>query len=161
MLWKHFSRTEGIINCGVEAADLDVSAEEAVTAARWHCLLQREAEALPLGKLHGSLPGGRARCELLGAAGPFQEQKRTKDVCPFLTACHTRAGGPVQGPDRGLGMGGFVHYQPSGERPGEAPHPLLMGAFPPGGCWPVVAGGAHGGSCSAALHLSQGQPWHL
>lgn len=104
------------------------------------------------------LSGGRARCELLGARGPFQEQRRTKDVCPFLTACHIRVGGPVQGPYRGQGMGGFVPHQPSGERPGEAAHPLLMGAFPPGGCWPVVAGGSRGQRhrCLAPL---QRQPW--
>lgn len=134
------------------------SAEEAVAAARWHCLLQREAEA-PSARETPQEPslGAERGMSSLGPAGPFQEQKRTKDPCPFLIACHIRAGGPVQDPDPGPGMGGFVPYQPSGERPGEAAHPLLMGVFPPadaGQRWP----GAHGGSCTTALHLSQREP---
>lgn len=139
-----------LINSGTEAAVFSqvASAEEA-EQPHDGIVCCREAEALR----------GRARCELLGAHRPFQEQKRTKDVCPFLIPCHIRAGGPVQGPDRGQGMGGFVPHQPSGERPGEAAHPLLMGAFPPGGCWTVVARGSWG-SCTPALYLSRDSLGH-
>lgn len=147
-----------LINPGTEAAvfSADVSAEEAITAARWHCLLQ--PEAIPAQETTGAFPG-QSWCELLGDCETLQ--RAGKDTCPFLVALVTFGlVGSVRGPGGGSGaegtLSGFLIYQPSGECPGEAAQPLQMGVFPLGGClwwqpglWGGVTGRLH--HCPAPL----------
>lgn len=100
------------------------------------------------GNSTGALPRGRAWCELLGARGTFSRAEKDNGRVSLLHSLSHAGWGAVQDPARGAGVGGFVPYQPSGECPGEAAHPLLM-IFPPGGWRPAMAGGSGGGQ----LHL--------
>jgi len=136
-----------LINPSVEAAifSADASAEEAMSTARWHRLLQQEAERGPSEPSLG--------CETPGASGTFPRSWAGRVSPP----CRLRAGGV-----RSWGHCGWVAiiYRPSGQRLGEAARPLLARVFPLGGClrgWPgAPRGQLHHCHCSPLRHSSGG-----
>lgn len=148
-----------VANFRAEAVILsvDASAKEVITAARWHCLLQQEAEALPAQETpQEPSPGPEHGVSSLGRAGPFQ--RPGKDTSLPHGPCHLRAGGASEGPwlqARSWGHFGLVsslsaiQRVPRGSRASLADGRLSSWWMPVSGGWGAHRGQLH--HCPAPL----------